>query len=91
MVFELETLGNSKFKVIEFMERINIRVAIFCKEVGLVYELLNVWFGDEGMRGEKIDRVNKFLSNRDRISFTITWVPFRKRCLDENLKYGNLK
>ena len=59
------------FKVMEFMERINIRVAIFCKEVGLVYELLNVWFGevgDEGMRGEKIDHVNKFLSNRGLIS-----------------------
>lgn len=32
------------FKVMEFMERINIRVAIFGKEVGIVYELLNVWF-----------------------------------------------
>jgi hypothetical protein len=44
----------------ESMERTNIRVAIFCGEVGLVYELLNVWFGevgDEETRGEKIDRV----------------------------------
>jgi hypothetical protein len=48
--------------MMEFKERINIRVAIFLGEVGLVYELLNVWFreaGDEEMRREKIDRVQQ--------------------------------